>query len=168
MSERVGYIGLGDMGKAMASRLVPAGFATIVFDLDERPVRELVAGGATAATSPREIGERADIVASASARTNSCAASSTARRPAAGISPGATRRNPQHGAPQYGARDRRPALGGWDVRVVDASVTGGSYSAATSELVFLVGGADADVTRVRPVLEASGATILHAGRWAAA
>ena len=29
MSERVGYIGLGDMGKAMASRLVPAGFATI-------------------------------------------------------------------------------------------------------------------------------------------
>jgi 3-hydroxyisobutyrate dehydrogenase-like beta-hydroxyacid dehydrogenase len=55
-----------------------------------------------------------------------------------------------------------------DVRVVDASVTGGSYSAATSELVFLVGGADADVDRVRPVLEASGATILHAGPLAAA
>jgi 3-hydroxyisobutyrate dehydrogenase len=163
MSERVGYIGLGDMGKAMASRLVPAGFATTVFDLDERPVCELVAGGATAATSPREIGERADIVCIC-VRTDE-----QLRRLLdgpdgllAGIRPGALVAIHSTVLPKT-VHEIAAALLACDVRVVDASVTGGSYSAATSELVFLVGGADGDVERVRPVLEASGATILHAG-----
>ncbi len=59
---RAGFIGLGNIGKPLASHLAPAGFETTVFDLDEAPVRELVAGGAAAARSAREVAERADVI----------------------------------------------------------------------------------------------------------
>ena len=58
MSIRVGFIGLGNQGKPIAAHLAPAGFETTVYDIAEAPVRELVAGGARAAASPREVGER--------------------------------------------------------------------------------------------------------------
>src|SRR5438477_10420459 len=143
MSERVGYIGLGDMGKAMASRLVPAGFATIVFDLDERPVRELVAGGATAATSPREIGERADIVCIC-VRTDE----QLRRLPdgpdglLAGIRPGALVAIHSTVLPNT-VHETAAALRACGAHVGDALVPAGTYGAATSELVILVGGMDA-------------------------
>ena len=49
MSIRVGFIGLGNQGKPIASHLVPAGFETRVYDVVDAPVQELVAGGAKAA-----------------------------------------------------------------------------------------------------------------------
>ena len=61
-SIRVGFIGLGNQGKPIAAHLAPAGFETCVYDIAEQPVEELVAGGAKAAATPRELGERADVV----------------------------------------------------------------------------------------------------------
>ena len=46
MTLRAGFIGLGNMGKPLASHLVPAGFDTTVYDIDEASVRELVEAGA--------------------------------------------------------------------------------------------------------------------------
>ena len=62
MATRVGYIGLGDMGKAMAGNLARKGFDACVFDLDRDPVNELAAAGATAAASCREVGEHAEVL----------------------------------------------------------------------------------------------------------
>src|SRR5262249_37931215 len=62
MSLRVGFIGLGNQGKPIAAHLAPSGFATTVYDLAPEPVSELVAGGARAASSPREVGERSDVI----------------------------------------------------------------------------------------------------------
>ncbi|MBW2725021.1 MAG: NAD(P)-binding domain-containing protein, partial [Deltaproteobacteria bacterium] len=62
MSLRVGFIGLGNQGKPIAAHLAPAGFETTVYDIAEAPVQELVAGGAKAAATPRELGANADIV----------------------------------------------------------------------------------------------------------
>jgi len=56
MSLRVGFIGLGNRGKPIAAHLAPAGFETTVYDIAQEPVRELVAGGARAAATPRELG----------------------------------------------------------------------------------------------------------------
>jgi len=53
MKIRVGYIGLGDMGGAMASQLAPRGFDARVYDLDPEKVKEVVATGAKAASSCR-------------------------------------------------------------------------------------------------------------------
>jgi UDP-N-acetyl-D-mannosaminuronate dehydrogenase len=62
MALRAGFIGLGNQGKPIAANLVAAGFETVVFDVAAGPVAELVAAGAKAAGSPREVGERADVV----------------------------------------------------------------------------------------------------------
>ena len=62
--ERIGFIGLGNMGKPIAENLARAGFPMTVLDLNPAPVDDLIAQGATAATSPREIAEASDIICS--------------------------------------------------------------------------------------------------------
>ena len=62
MASRIGFIGLGIMGKPMARNLLKAGFSLIVHNRSRAKVDELVKEGATAATSPREVASAADIV----------------------------------------------------------------------------------------------------------
>ena len=63
MADQVlGFIGLGQMGSRMAARLLEAGHKVVVCDRVPGIVAELVAKGATAAASPREVGDRADLV----------------------------------------------------------------------------------------------------------
>lgn len=62
MAIRVGYIGLGDIGEAMASNLAPKGFDACVYDLNPDPVGELMAAGATAGSTCREVGEHAEVL----------------------------------------------------------------------------------------------------------
>ena len=62
MATRVGYIGLGDMGGAMASHLAPKGFDACVYDLDPAKMEALTATGAKKAGSCREIGEHAEVL----------------------------------------------------------------------------------------------------------
>lgn len=56
--EKVGFIGLGIMGKPMAKNLIKAGYDMVVYDIAEEPVKELVKLGATAANSSREVAEQ--------------------------------------------------------------------------------------------------------------
>ncbi|TCH97830.1 NAD(P)-dependent oxidoreductase [Roseococcus sp. SYP-B2431] len=60
--EVLGFIGLGQMGSRMAARLLEAGHKVVVCDRVPGIVAELVAKGATEAASPREVGDRADLV----------------------------------------------------------------------------------------------------------
>jgi 3-hydroxyisobutyrate dehydrogenase-like beta-hydroxyacid dehydrogenase len=62
MSVKVGFVGLGNIGKPMAWRLPAAGLETTVFDIAAGPVQELVAVGAKAARSPREVAAASDVV----------------------------------------------------------------------------------------------------------
>ena len=59
---KVGFIGLGGMGKHLAINIVEAGFEVTVNDLREQPVQELVQYGARAAGSAREVAAASDIV----------------------------------------------------------------------------------------------------------
>jgi len=59
---RVGFIGLGIMGKPMARNLIKAGHELVVYDMVAAAISDLVAAGAEAATSCREVAERADLV----------------------------------------------------------------------------------------------------------
>ena len=60
--KKVGFIGIGVMGKPMARNLVKAGFPLTIYDLVEEPVKELVALGAAVAKSPRELGEKSEVI----------------------------------------------------------------------------------------------------------
>ena len=59
---KVGFIGLGGMGKAIATNVLKAGFELTVCDIREQPVRDLVQLGAKSAASPREVAAASDIV----------------------------------------------------------------------------------------------------------
>jgi putative dehydrogenase len=60
--ERVGVIGLGNMGMGMAGNLLSKGFAVTAFDVRQDRINELARLGAKAAVSPREVGEQSEIV----------------------------------------------------------------------------------------------------------
>ena len=60
--ERIGFIGLGIMGKPMARNLLKAGYPLIVHNRSQAAVSELAAEGATKTDSPKEVAEQSDII----------------------------------------------------------------------------------------------------------
>ena len=163
MTTRVGYIGLGDMGLPMASHLAPAGFETTVYDLDDSRVQQLVSGGAEAAANAREVGERSDVLCICVPADAHVRAVLTGKDGALeGVAPGTLIAIHSTVLPET-IEEMARAADSKGAAVVDACVTGGAHGAAAGELVFLVGGDDASIEKVRPVLDASSKAIVHAG-----
>ena len=61
-NEKIGFIGLGIMGKPMSLNLIRAGYSLMVYDINPDPLKELVAAGAQEGNSPAHIGENCDII----------------------------------------------------------------------------------------------------------
>src|SRR5512142_812796 len=59
---KVGYIGLGLMGKSIARNILKAGFPVVIHNRSRAAVDELVAEGATSANSPKEVASQVDVV----------------------------------------------------------------------------------------------------------
>ncbi len=163
MSLRVGFIGLGNQGKPIAAHLAPSGFETTVYDLAPEPVQELVAGGARAASSPREVGERSDVI-------GICVPADEHVRAVvygddgvlAGAKPGAVIAIHSTILPAT-AIEIAEAAKPLGVAVLDACVTGGAERAKAKQITYIVGG-DADaLEKVRPVFECNSVKIIHAG-----
>jgi 3-hydroxyisobutyrate dehydrogenase len=163
MAIRVGFIGLGNQGKPIAAHLAPAGFETTVYDLAEAPVQELVATGAHAAASPREVGERADVI-------GICVPSDDHVRAVvngpqgllAGVKPGAVIAIHSTILPSTAIEIAESArsLG---VAVIDACVTGGAARAQQKQITYIVGGDREALEKARPMFEATSVKIIHAG-----
>lgn len=163
MAIRVGFIGLGDMGKAMASNLAPKGFDALVFDLNPVPVKELVAGGARGASSCGEVGAHAEVLsicvpADAHVEAVLLGENGALARMAKGslVAIHSTVLPVTIENVARAARERGIAL-------IDVCVTGGREVAERGGLTLLVGGEAAELERARPVLGAYGTTLLHAG-----
>jgi len=160
---RVGFAGLGTMGAAMAANLVRAGFAVTVWNRTPGRAASLVDLGADEAADPAALAAASDIVVVCVSDTPHVEEVLFADRGiAAGARPGSLVIDCSTIAPGA-TRSFAERLAARDVGFVDAPVTGGSEGAQKGTLSILVGGADADVARARPVLEAMGTTITHFG-----
>jgi 2-hydroxy-3-oxopropionate reductase len=160
---KVGYIGLGLMGKAIARNLLKAGFPLVVHNRSRPAVDELVAEGAQAAISPAEVAAQVDVVFTNLPDTpdveqvalgengivhgahaglifvdNSTIKPAAARRIAAELA--------QHG-----------------VLALDAPVSGGDIGARNATLTIMVGGPAEALEKVMPVFLAMGKTVTHVG-----
>lgn len=62
MRQKIGFIGLGVMGKPMARNLLKAGYPLILYDIRPEPVEELVRAGADQASSPKEVAEKSEVI----------------------------------------------------------------------------------------------------------
>lgn len=157
---RVGFVGLGNIGKPMALRLAASPLALVVHDLAAQPVAELVGAGAQAAASVAELAARVEVLGvmvrdDAQARAVLEEALTTARAGLVVV----VHSTVAPGTPAELAAAAEPH----GVRVLDAPVSGGPMGAAEGTLAVLVGGAADAVDVARPVLEAIGSKVVHAG-----
>jgi 3-hydroxyisobutyrate dehydrogenase-like beta-hydroxyacid dehydrogenase len=161
MAENVGFIGLGIMGSLQAMNLAEAGYELTVFNRTRAKAEAWVSEhGGTVADSPRAVAERSDVVITMVVDGGQVEAMIDAALPGARehtlfldmstIAPGTAR-----------SLDERLRAAGH--AFVDAPVTGSSPKARTGTLVIMVGGADADVERARPLFEVMGEKIVHCG-----
>jgi len=159
----VGFIGLGIMGKPMAQNLLRAGYSLVVLNRSRAAVDELVAEGAKAGDSPRDVAARSQVVITMlpdSPDVESVVLGNDGV--AQGIDGAALYIDMSTIAPAS-ARKIAEALGKRGVDVLDAPVSGGEQGAKNAALSIMAGGSDAAFERAKPILEALGKNIVHVG-----
>ena len=150
---RVGFVGLGNIGKPMALRLANADDVELtVHDVAPDPVAELVAAGAKAAGDAGELAAVADVVC-VMVRDDD-----QVRTVAAEVGAG-----PVLVIHSTVAPDTPAGLASRGLTVLDAPVSGGPMGAADGSLAIMVGGSDDAFAAARPALEAMGSKVVHAG-----
>jgi 2-hydroxy-3-oxopropionate reductase len=160
---KVGYIGLGLMGKSMARNILKAGFPLVVHNRSQNAVHELTAEGAQSADSPAQVAEIVDVVITNLPDSPDVEMVALGKE---GIIEGAG-----EGLIFVDNSTIKPAtarlvaekLGEKGVSCLDAPVSGGDIGAKQGTLAIMVGGPSQTLEQVRPVLEALGNTITHVG-----
>jgi 2-hydroxy-3-oxopropionate reductase len=165
MSERIGFIGLGVMGRPMARNLLARGFSVVVHSRSRGPVDELVAAGAQAATTPADVARQSAIVVTMVPDSPDVeAVLEGADGVFAALAPGSLIIDCSTIAPAVARRlsARAAELGS---AMIDAPVSGGEVGATSASLSIMIGGDASAVERARPVLEAMGnqERIVHIG-----
>lgn len=163
MAERIGFIGLGIMGKPMARNILKAGYPLVAYNRTPAKARELEAEGATLCTSPREVAQRSDAVFtmvsdSLAVEEVVLGEQGVVKGGRAGmivvdmssISPIVTMR--------IAAK-----LKDQGIEMLDAPVSGGEEGAINGTLSIMVGGKPEVFQRIRPVLERMGKNVIHVG-----
>jgi 3-hydroxyisobutyrate dehydrogenase len=162
MSE-IGFIGVGNMGGPMVKNLLKAGHRVTVFDLAPAAVERCTKAGAGAAASAHQAAHDNDIVitmlpAGKHVREVYLGAHGILKavRPDTLLIDSST-------IDVATARDVGEAAAKAGLPMIDAPVSGGVGGAEAATLTFMVGGPDAAFARAKPILEAMGKTIVHAG-----
>ncbi|GIV68297.1 NAD(P)-dependent oxidoreductase [Caldilinea sp.] len=163
MAERIGFIGLGIMGRGMAANLLKAGFPLTVWNRTTTRMQELVAEGAHAGASPADVAERSDIVVICVSDTPDVQEVILGERGVIhGARPGSLVIDCSTISPKA-TREIADKLAERGVFMLDAPVSGGSEGAAKGTLSIMVGGEAEQFARALPVFQAMGKTITHVG-----
>jgi len=163
VGERIGFIGLGIMGRPMARNLLAAGFQVTVHSRSPGPVEELVAAGAAPADRAAEVARAVDVVITMLPDTPDVesvllgsggvlegVAEGSLVIDMSSIDPIATRRFAE-------------AFAERSVAMLDAPVSGGEKGAIDAALSIMVGGEEEAFARAQPVFQALGSNIVHVG-----
>ena len=160
---RVGVIGLGNMGAAMARNIHAAGFSLTVYDVREEAVAAFEGAGAARAQSPADVARAADVVLTSLPGPDQVASVTVgARGVLEGIGRNAVLVETSTSRPTL-IRDVARRFADKGAHVLDAPVSGGKEGAENRNLAVMVGGSREIFDRVRPVLDAVGDKVFHAG-----
>jgi len=162
-SERVGFVGLGIMGRGMSRNLLDAGHDLTVWNRTPERAEPLVEAGATLADSPAQVAGRVDVVISCVSDTPDVKEVLLGDAGVvAGADAGTLVIDCSTISPQV-TRDIAAALAERNIEMLDAPVSGGSEGAANGTLSIMVGGPEEQFTRARPLFDAMGDTVTHVG-----
>jgi 3-hydroxyisobutyrate dehydrogenase-like beta-hydroxyacid dehydrogenase len=161
--ERLGFIGLGNMGGAIALRLLRAGYPMTVLDLDQEKMQGLIKAGATVAATPGEVADRSTIVLASLQPAD-------VEKVACGKD-GITETKNDHlvfvdlssTAPELAIKVS-DALRVRGIEMLDAPLSGADIGATNGYLTIFVGGEYAAYQRCLPVLQHVGRTVTYLGK----
>jgi 3-hydroxyisobutyrate dehydrogenase len=159
----IGFIGLGNMGGPMAANLVEAGHQVAGFDLVPAALEAAVGQGVTAAASAWDAAAAAPVAITMLPAGAQVREVYTGENGIIAAAPEGALLIDCSTIDVATARAVHQAAAAAGRAMLDAPVSGGVAGAAAGTLTFMAGGAEAAFARARPVLEAMGRTIVHAG-----
>lgn len=161
--EKIGFIGLGIMGKPMAKNLLKAGYQLVVYDINQAAVQEVVAAGAVAGSSPMDVATKAETIITM--LPNSPEVKEVvlgADGVLAGAKPGAVIIDMSSIAP-LASKEIAAQAAEHGVEMLDAPVSGGEPKAIDGTLSIMVGGKEEVFNRCEPILSKMGSSVVRCG-----
>lgn len=163
MSTRIGFIGVGLIGRPLVESMLRAGLLPTVFDLDPDPLGAVVRQGALGAASVAEVARASDLVGiCVPADAHVRAVLDGPEGLLANLDAGAVVAIHSTVLPET-VRWAAAEAARYGVRIVEACLTGGHVAAAEGRTTFLLGGDPDDIAALEPVLSACGETLVQAG-----
>ena len=162
-SKKIGFIGLGVMGKPMAKNLLKAGFSLTVFDIKAEPVAELVALGAEKESSPAKVAGKCDIIITMLPNSPHVIQVLTGKDGVLeGIRPGSIIIDMSSISPVV-AKKMYAAAAEKEVEMLDAPVSGGEPKAIDGTMSIMVGGKEQVFESVKDILLSMGGSAVLIG-----
>jgi len=163
MDNRIGFIGLGIMGKPMARNLLKAGYHLTVYSRGRSAVEALIADGAAGADSPQEVAARSDVVITMVTDTSDVSQVILGENGVlSGIRAGSIIIDMSTISPTA-TREIAEAVETKDIHFLDAPVSGGEGGAIAGTLSIMVGGDAAVFDVCLPIFQTMGKNIIHMG-----
>lgn len=161
--EKIGFIGLGIMGKPMAMNLIKAGYSLTVYDINPGPVKEVVAAGAAEGSSSSDVAAKSEVVItmlpnSPHVKTVVLGANGVLE----GAKPGLILVDMSSIAPLV-AQEVAAQVQKKGVEMLDAPVSGGEPKAIDGTLSIMVGGKQEVFDQVEDILKVMGASAVLVG-----
>lgn len=161
--KRIGFIGLGIMGKPMARNLLRAGYPLVVHNRSREPVKELVSEGAEEAFSPKEVAQRSDVVITMLPDSPDVEKVILGENGVIeGVREGMTVIDMSTISPVV-TRRIAEKLREKGVEMLDAPVSGGEEGAINATLSIMVGGKKEVFEKHRDIFETLGRNVVHVG-----
>ena len=160
---KIGFIGLGIMGKPMSRNLLKAGHQLVVFDIDSSAISDLQKAGAEPGASPKDVAARSEIIITMLPNTPIVKAVILGKDGVIeGARNGAIVIDMSSVAPQA-SQEITAALAQKGVRMMDAPVSGGEPKAIDGTLSIMAGGTQSDFDEMLPVFKAMGSSAVLTG-----
>ena len=161
--KKIGFIGIGLMGKGMSLNLVKAGYPVTVWNRTESKTKPLVEAGAKLAKSPREVAENSDVVISIVTGSNDVKEVLTGENGAIHGAKKGTIFIDMSTISPIATKEVAAELAKKGAEMLDAPVSGGVIGANNGTLSIMVGGKEEVFNECKPILEKMGKTITYIG-----
>jgi len=161
--KKIGFIGLGIMGKPMAKNLVKAGYDLTVFDINNAAVEELVAIGAAKGSSSKDVASKTEIILTMLPNSPHVKEVVLGKDGVVeGVKQGSVLVDMSSIAP-LASQEVSKALAKAGVKMLDAPVSGGEPKAVDGTLAFMVGGPEDVFNEMNAILSVMGGSVTHVG-----
>lgn len=163
MSKKIGFIGLGIMGKPMSKNLIKAGYELVVYDIIKAPVDEVTKCGAEAAASIADVAAKCTTIITMLPNSPQVKEVVLGKDGIADSGKAGTLVIDMSSIAPLASKECEAALKAAGMRMIDAPVSGGEPKAIDGTLSIMCGGTQADFDEARPLLDILGGSAVLTG-----